>query len=454
MKADRQNDRREWADFKRLLEICMSNPQREEAFLEQPEEWLAKYSLKLQSSTAANGVRLIGCPDAAIRRNNPYVTLYDEIIDKVHRTYDCITLSDRISNPYFKAWYERQKKRCFFQSSISRHIEGLFYIPVTFELSDGCSMGCPFCCLAAGKLKSVFLYSEENKKMWRIILEKTRELIGDIVDAGVCYFATEPLDNPEYEYFLQDFYHIFGRYPQTTTAASVKNIERTKALMNLLGEEALKQAALRFSVVSLEQLDRIHRAFSSEELKYVEVLLNNPESVYSYAKSGRSVALSQVLTNKGFLDNISCVCTCGFVVNPVTRTIMLVSPHLPDAKHPLGMKIYEKQEFYDEKDYGTVLRKMVERWMPLEMPEQQPLYPAAHITWQRRGYRVQLKGDKISRNISLSDREYRCFNLILKQNQSFAAVCDEEKMTEYERRRFGTKLKCLYDAGCLEEVKN
>ncbi len=313
-------------------------------------------------------------------------------------------------------------------------------------------MGCPFCCLAAEKLKSVFPYTEENGILWRKLLCITKELIGDITDVSVCYFATEPFDNPDYEDFVQDFYQLMGRYPQTTTAAGVRDIRRTKAFLGLLGGEPLRQAALRLSVVSLEQMEQIHREFSPKELEFVELLLNNPESSYAYSWSGRAVALSGRFQEKAFLDSASCICTCGFVVNLARQSIRLVSPHRPDERHPLGMKVYEERAFRGTEGYGYVMQEMINKLMPIAMPQDQPLYPAAYITWERNGYQLKAKGDGIKRIISLSEKEHKCFNLVLEQNLSLNEIFEREELTEFERRKLRRKLEIFYGAGCLEET--
>lgn len=454
MKVNKTINRQESADFKRLIELCMANPAWQEAFFKKPQEWLDRNGLKLPVEMSLEAVRLMGCVDVEQRQANPYVREYDALVGNIHDIYRKATSFDKFSDSQFLAWYKRQVNRYKFQSSISRHQAGLFYIPVTFELSDGCSIKCPFCCLAAKELSAVFPYTEENREFWRGLLLSTQEMIGSIANVSICYFATEPFDNPDYEKFLSDFYSLFGRFPQTTTAASVKNVQRTKEFLKLLGEEQLKQGALRFSVVSLEQLQRIHKEFTSQELEFVELLMNNKESVCAYSKAGRSIELAREYKEKKFLDNVSCICTCGFIVNLPRREITLEAPHRPDSAHPLGMRVYEKRGFRDVTEYQTVLQEMIAKWMPVDMPEDKPLHPAAYITWQQDGYKLKARGDKASRTVSMSIKEQRCFEMLLKQKASLQELYKIGRMTEFERQKLKEKLVIFYNAGYLEELNN
>ena len=59
-----------------------------------------------------------------------------------------------------KKWRARQIARCMIQ--LGPKSRALIHAPFTLELSDGCSVGCEFCALASGGLKSIFKYTPEN----------------------------------------------------------------------------------------------------------------------------------------------------------------------------------------------------------------------------------------------------------------------------------------------------
>ena len=166
------------------------------------------------------------------------------------------------SNERFKIWRQRQISRCKFELGDMLN-DRLIHTPLMFELGDGCSVGCKFCGLNAKPLKTLYLYTEENKKEWREILETCKNVIGDASKWGVCYYATEPLDNPDYEKFCLDYAKVFGVFPQTTTAIALKNVERTRNLLKLSQENG--GVIDRFSVLSLPALYKIFECFTPEE---------------------------------------------------------------------------------------------------------------------------------------------------------------------------------------------
>ena len=51
--------------------------------------------------------------------------------------------------------------------------------PLAFELSEGCSVGCPFCGFAVKGLRGIFRYTDENALLWRETLRRLHALIGD-----------------------------------------------------------------------------------------------------------------------------------------------------------------------------------------------------------------------------------------------------------------------------------
>ena len=188
------------------------------------------------------------------------------------------------AHPAMAAWRDRQMRRC--QSELGPNKEaGLVHAPVAFELAKGCSVGCWFCAVGAEKLAEHARY-EEVGGLWQEVLLAVQEVVGDAARHGFCYWATEPLDNPDYELFCSDFAHRLGRFPQTTTAIASRDPDRTRRLMSLSRE--LGCELNRFSILSMGLFRRVLEAFSPEDLVYVELLPLLKEAGLVKAYSGKA----------------------------------------------------------------------------------------------------------------------------------------------------------------------
>ncbi len=261
----------------------------------------------------------------------------------------------------FRSWRNRQMNRCW--SELGGRNASIIHTPLNFELSLGCSMGCPFCGVASEKLQLVANY-EENRELWRGILAYLHALLGDAAATGTCYYATEPLDNPDYEKFADDYFAETGQVAQVTTAAAWKDFERVRRF--LVHAESQKQHIHRFSVLSLKIFHQIMEAFTPEELLYVELLPQFPEAPschFSRAGRARSYAQTQVVNSEEESGTIACI--SGFVVNMAEKTLRMVTPCLADAQHPTGEHIIMKEHFSDLAGFKklvekTIAEKMVE----------------------------------------------------------------------------------------------
>jgi radical SAM family RiPP maturation amino acid epimerase len=278
------------------------------------------------------------------------------------------SISDRLKEPRIKAWRERQIARTSSQF-IQKFDRQLGHFPVAFELNKGCSVGCSFCGVAAPRLSDIFFYDRDNAKLWREVLEVVAEVLGLAAGMGFCYWATDPLDNPDYEKFCRDFYEILGIFPHTTTALSLRNPERTRNLLKLATEK--KCVFNRFSVLSLPMLDRIHQEFSAEELALVDLAIQNKESGTIQARSGRLRAkdLKQKKeSSETFSDSFeqgTIACVSGFLFNTIDRSVKLISPCRASDRWPLGYILYDRKTFNTAKDLKIVLERMIEDNMSL-----------------------------------------------------------------------------------------
>jgi radical SAM family RiPP maturation amino acid epimerase len=314
----------------------------------------------------------------------------------------------------FCAWRDAQIARCDLQLSRAYN-DQTFHGALAVELSLGCSVGCWFCGPAAGKLAGHFRYTEENARLWRETLEAMESILGCAAAAQVfCYWATDPLDNPDYERFCEEVVAVFGTYPPLTTALALKDVARTKRV--LTASERRGGRGDRFSILTLGMLDRVHRAFTPEELLFVGLVLQNPEAETLKRPAGRFLeaarrdpsVLERELAKLRSLaaddadpadvvlpQTVSCV--TGFLVNMVRRSVQLISPCAPSERWPLGHYVYEEARFESAGDFERVLRSMMDRHMTTGAPRRAParLMDGLAVEALADGFRVTSRTEEV-----------------------------------------------------------
>lgn len=390
--------RSEYARFKRALEWYSVDPSFRKSTAENLKDAFEWFGLEGAPESVVQGIRHIlnGESHLETAQRNPYVAEF------VNRNR---SVSEKVAQRYQREQYaaygifryaDTVRNRCRMESHLIRLHPNIYFSPACFELSDGCRVQCPFCGLAAKPWIADFPYTEENRALWRDVIRITRELLGPVVDYAPCYFATEPLDNPDYEAFLMDMRELSGNVPQTTTALAEKYPKRIRALMRNLGEEELSQnASLRISIRSLAQFRQIMELYSAEELEYVELLPNNPESTYVYSDSGRAAQGHLNLPERKAVQ-YSISCCAGIRVNMVHKTISFVEPELPDAVHPLGISIRETVPFQDAETYRNGLIGLFRSYAFGTLPYEVPVQLNRHVGVKSEGQMFRLEGDVIS----------------------------------------------------------
>ena len=280
------------------------------------------------------------------------------------RVVECVPL-----NPRHRIWRERQMARVLGHLGPKSH-DAIIHAPVAIELSDGCSVGCWFCGVSAKRKGGDFLYTPENAKLWGDVLSVLRSKLGPAAQTGFLYWASEPLDNPDYEKFALDFAQISGRFPQTTTAIAHKDPERTRALLKLSRENGC--TINRFSVLGLAQFNRLMDAFTPEELLHCEIISQNQEANHIQSNAGRARG-SQRLEKRASgigAENSSwsevpgtIACVSGFLINIVRRTVRLITPCPSSDRWPDGYWIFEEGQFGSATELDALLDGMMENSM-------------------------------------------------------------------------------------------
>ncbi|MEH1770590.1 radical SAM family RiPP maturation amino acid epimerase [Nostoc sp.] len=315
-------------------------------------------------------------PDAAIPLK---VRQYDAYIS------ECLQYREKIREqavpiePRLRAWRKRQIRRTFSEFGFEKG-DSIVHAPFAIELSKGCSVGCWFCGVAAQRLEGIFYYSSDNARLWREVLEVLKKVIGSGASEGFCYWATDPLDNPDYEQFLIDFHAILGKFPQTTTASAMRNLERTKNLLKLSKEK--NGDVERFSLLTLKDFDRVHQEFSAEELMSVELICQNDEASGGKAFAGRAreerfskrmKASEQFSSTADAQIGNTIACVSGFLLNMVDLSVKLISPCNADETWPLGYRIYDQATFNTASELHTILKQMIKNHMPMTLGLQDPI---------------------------------------------------------------------------------
>jgi radical SAM family RiPP maturation amino acid epimerase len=323
-----------------------------------------------------------------------------------------LRLQSKVAHSGLQAWRSRQIQRCHGQLP-NGNADFILHSPVSFELSLGCSVGCWFCGISAGRLAKVWTYLEHREE-WRGVLQALAPLLGEAGRLGFCYWGTDPFDNPDYEKFCLDHFEILGAFPHTTTALAHRDLERTRYLLRLSQQHGCKLN--RFSVLSLSILDQIHQAFSAEELLFVDLALQNSQSLGAKTRAGRVLAKAQLaerlLAEESAQADSSpktlptsraatIACVSGFQFNLVERRVRLISPCPADQRWPDGFRIHAELHYQDPLD-------LQEKLMQLTAPERlgQPLRSSDTIRL-RSDVRLELSDSGLSlhspfRSVSLA----------------------------------------------------
>jgi radical SAM family RiPP maturation amino acid epimerase len=282
------------------------------------------------------------------------------------------------SDKKFAKWRLRQANRCWIE--LGSRNAAMIHSPLLFELSDGCSVGCPFCGVNADKFRGYYKNTPENMRLWREILQIAKNEIGNAAGTGTCYYATEPFDNPDYESFSHAYHEVMGRVPQVTSAAAMRNPERTRQFLESV--RTYDFHIHRFSVLNLEILGRIYECFTPEELLYVELLPQFSEAPLNrFSRTGR-----QFLQNTNDTDDCSngetICCISGFVVNMCRKQIRLITPGITDREHPTGELVMGERAFNDAESFSRCLRSMIGEYMDTRLRTGNPLRIKPGITYE------------------------------------------------------------------------
>lgn len=352
------------AQLKRFAEYYLNDPDFRESYKKNKQAAIDKYRIQVDVKTAD----ILLDPEFYSKYSeNPEALpleikqFYAFFLEKVNWRNFIQNVACVPENPALKKWRQRQVNRCWGEFSTCN--ADFIHVPLVFELSLGCSVGCSFCALSSQPLKKVFKATPENISLWREVLEISKNIIGPAAGEGVCYCASEPLDNPDYEILAGIYREILGKTPQITTAVAMRNPERTKNILidSLNGYPIIH----RFSILNLETFRAVCDYFTAEELLYVELLPRYEGSLSTaIANAGRSRENGLAVNSENNLAN-TISCASGFIVNMAEKSIRLTTPCNADDEHPTGEIIIGKYYFDTAEDFKALMLKMITENMPL-----------------------------------------------------------------------------------------
>lgn len=354
MKFVKDEDMEVVGQVKRVLEWLSIDPEFAAKFDKEPEKMLEEIGVPLEPREVSFMPRNPDELSIHARFPGTAAEKYADFIDAKIEHREVIKKECAPDHKAMRKWRERQVGRCNMQ--LGARVVGIIQSVLTFELADGCSVGCEFCGLNAGRLKSVARYTEENAKLFHDIITYLKELLGDAAGHAALYFASEPLDNPDYELYNKDFVEVYGRIPQITTAAAMRHKDRLHKLIKELNANG--ETIYRFSVLSLDIFKQIMEEFTAEELTLVELLpqFDGAPSNH-FAKVGREAE-----KEGGDYDNtISCI--SGFVINMARKEVRLTTPVPASKEHPTGEIILYKGNFEDFESFKDVINYCIKTYM-------------------------------------------------------------------------------------------
>ncbi|MFP5268815.1 radical SAM family RiPP maturation amino acid epimerase [Coleofasciculus sp.] len=373
-----------YADFKRFNERWVSDPNFRKALAADKVGTLTKYNIHCHPDDVHSLQDIQpnqpGPPSAAMK------AIWEVVLAKSTFVGEFYKKEGQPKDPRFKAWRERQIARQWLEIG-PFPTKSNIHASLSIELTKGCSVGCWFCALSPEQLSGVFSYTDTNRVLWRDVLNVLNDHLGPAAKTGFLYWATDPLDNPDYERWCLDYHEIVGIFPPTTTAKAGEDPERTRALLEL--SQSRDCWLNRFSIISLKMLDHVHAEFSAQELAQVECLPLNREGAFVYGNAGRFRERAQkdpklmeqqrksllwapwFTADPSYADcddypMSSIGCVTGFLINMVDRSVQLIAPCASSDRWPLGYFIFDRGHFADGNELAQWIdRTMDERMWPI-----------------------------------------------------------------------------------------
>lgn len=371
----------------------------------------------------------------------------------------CIEIRD--SHPMHLRWNQWRKRMIgstLWRDGPKKHSK-LVHAPFSIELTQGCTVGCWFCGVDAEKFQKPVELSPYTEAVWRKLLETFRSVCGiESAQHGFCYWATDPFDHPEYEWFLEEFHSILGYWPQTTTAQVMKHAPRMRALLeHTKNRNAFVQ---RCSMIRSGDFDAIHEYFSPEELFLCELIPQYDDRLSPKATSGRvrdlviqrnsSQKPIQIHHNLEVTGSIACV--SGFLINLVQQSLKIITPCNASERWPLGYRVLGESNFSSVDEIDPLIRKMLNTCLNNTLRAEDALTPYRGIVFSSKDDST-LIATKNGYSLSLPGVSYAGEFAEYLQNGSLTVseICAKRSQRGVDSLYTSITLNQLFDQGIFDE---
>jgi radical SAM family RiPP maturation amino acid epimerase len=319
----------------------------------------------------------------------------DFIQKKLDLNKDLLEIATSSTSSRFDIWRERQRNRV--NSELGDGGETIPHSLFAIELSQGCSVGCSFCGVSAAKFKGHATYDNDCSREWRVLLKGLNSRFGHAASSGFLYWGSDPLDNPDYLKFSQDFYTIMGCLPQVTTAIPLRRKELTRdALRNAINRSLVPY---RFSVLSQNIFRRILNEFTPMDLLHVELVFQSAENHVPRAQAGRgrNAMAAEKPDSIAPISPSTIACVTGFLINFPEKRVQIISPTRASDAWPNGYIVFSETISENADGMLSSIDSMLEQ-LAIELDYDKIIRFRSDFDYQRVGDGFYLENASLSHN--------------------------------------------------------
>lgn len=248
--------------------------------------------------------------------------------------------------PTHLAWSRWRQQQIARLSSEYKTIRAsqIMHIPFAFELTNGCSGRCSFCGLSAPPLQESSASVAFDR--FEAALDSLGRYAGNLAHRGVLYWATDPMDHPQYEQYANAFAIRFGSWPSTTTALAENQPSRLSRWID--AQNASRPWSIRCSLRTPSAYRKLCSGLDVRQRARIRLLPQYHQKASDYqARAGRLYSSarhrSSSVSRSDSGGTIACV--SGFLISLPRSEIKLVTPCCAEELNPNGYRTLSTRSF-------------------------------------------------------------------------------------------------------------